>query len=86
MWLTFRFVVRLENALRRVLIVRLETRLNPSDFALQIVDTPRTTDQTECLFHRFTHGCECEASAHFALASSGQAVSEQKQFSERAAN
>ena len=59
MRLALRFIVRLEDALRFVLIARLETRLIAGDFVFEIVDAPGTPDQTECLFHRFTHGYEC---------------------------
>ena len=62
MRLIFRFVVHLEDALRLVLIARLETRLNAGNFVLKVEDTPGTPDQTECLFHRFTHGYECAGS------------------------
>ncbi|HTY85949.1 MAG TPA: JAB domain-containing protein [Candidatus Acidoferrum sp.] len=54
--LTLRFVVRLEDALRFVLIARFETRLNAGDFVFEVEDAPGTPDQTECLFHGFTHG------------------------------
>ena len=59
MRLAFRFVVRLQDALRLVLIACLEARLLAGDFVFEVKDTPRTTDQTECLFHCFTHGYEC---------------------------
>jgi hypothetical protein len=29
------------------------------NFVFEVEDAPRTPDQTECLFHRFTHGYEC---------------------------
>jgi hypothetical protein len=61
MRLILRFVVRLEDALRLVLIARLETRLNAGDFVFEVEDAPGTPDQTECLFHCFTHGYECAA-------------------------
>ena len=59
MWLTFRFVMRLEDALRFVLIARLEARLLTGDLAFEVEDASGTPDQTECLFHCFTHGYEC---------------------------
>jgi hypothetical protein len=57
--LALRFVVRPENALRFMFIARFETRLNSAQLVHQIEHTPRTTDQTECLFHCFTHVYEC---------------------------
>jgi len=59
MWLTLRFVVRLEDALCLVLVARLEAFLFAADFVFDVEDAPRTPDQTECLFHCFTHGYEC---------------------------
>ena len=67
MRLILRFVVRLEDALRLMLIARLETRLNAGDFVFEIEDAPRTPDQTELLLHGFTHGFECEAGGPFAI-------------------
>jgi hypothetical protein len=29
------------------------------DFIFEVEDAPLTPDQTECLFHCFTHGYEC---------------------------
>jgi hypothetical protein len=57
--LTLRFVVRLENALSFMLVARLEALLFAGDFVFEVEDAPRTPDQTECLFHYFTHGYEC---------------------------
>ena len=48
-----------ERALHLVFVARLETRLNAGNF-FEIKDIPRTTDQSECSFHCFTHGYECE--------------------------
>ena len=59
MRLTLRFVVRLEDALRLVLVARLEAGLLTGDFVFEVEDASGTPDQTECLFHRFTHGYEC---------------------------
>ena len=59
--LTFRLVVRLENALCLLLVARLEAGLSASSFVLEVEDAPGTPDQTKCLLHCFTHGCECEA-------------------------
>ena len=59
MRLTLRFVVRLEDALRLVLVACLEALLFAGDFVFEVEDAPGTPDQTECLFHVFTHGCEC---------------------------
>ena len=59
MRLQLRFIVRLEDALRLVLITRLEALLFASDFVFEVEDAPGTPDQTECLFHCFTHGYEC---------------------------
>jgi len=59
MRLALRFVVRLEDALCLCLVVRFEARLLAADFVLQVEYTPGTPDQTECLFHCFTHGYEC---------------------------
>jgi hypothetical protein len=33
--------------------------LMAADFVFEVEDAPGTPDQTECLFHRFTHGYEC---------------------------
>jgi hypothetical protein len=51
MRLTFRFVVRLENALCLRFVACLEARLLAGDFVFEVEDTSGTTDQTECLFH-----------------------------------
>ena len=51
----------MEDSLRLKFIARFETGLNTGAFIFEVVHTPRTTDQTECLFHCITHGCECEA-------------------------
>jgi hypothetical protein len=51
--------VRLEDALRLVLIACLEVLLFAGDFVFEVEDASGTPDQTECLFHRFTHGYEC---------------------------
>jgi hypothetical protein len=58
--LTLRFVVRLEDALRLRLVTRLEALLFAGDFVFEVEDASGTPDQTECLFHHFTHGYECE--------------------------
>ena len=60
MRLNLRFIVRLEDALRLVFVARLEACLLAADFVFQVEDAPGTPDQTECLFHHFTHGYECE--------------------------
>jgi len=57
--LALRFVVRLEDALRFKLVARLEALLFAGDFVFEVEDASGTPDQTECLFHRFTHGYEC---------------------------
>ena len=57
--LTLRFVVCLEDALRLKLVACLEALLLAGDFVFEIEDVLGTPDQTECLFHCFTHGCEC---------------------------
>ena len=57
--LTLRFVVRLKDALCLKLIACLEALLFAGNFVFEVEDAPRTPDQTECLFHRFTHGYEC---------------------------
>ena len=59
MRLTLRFVVRLKNALNLMLVACLEARLLAGDFVFEVEDASGTPDQTECLFHRFTHGYEC---------------------------
>ena len=59
--LTLRFIVRLEDALRLELVVCLEALLFAADFVFEVEDAPGTPDQTECLFHCFTHVYECEA-------------------------
>ena len=59
MRLTLRFVVRLEDALCLTLVARLEALLFAGDFVFEVEDAPGTPDQTECLFHCFTHGYEC---------------------------
>ncbi len=59
MRLTFRLVMRLQDALRLVLIARLETGLLTGGFVFEVENAPRAADQTECLFHRFTHVAEC---------------------------
>lgn len=51
MRLAFRFVVRLENALRLKLVAGLEAGLLAGDFVFEVKDTSGTTDETECLFH-----------------------------------
>ena len=51
--------MRLENALRLVLVARFEARLLTGDFVFEVEDASGTPDQTECLFHCFTHGYEC---------------------------
>ena len=43
----------------RFVVARLEARLNARDFVFEVEDASGTPDQTECLFHRFTHGFEC---------------------------
>ena len=53
--LALRFVVRLEDALRFKLVARLEALLFAGDFVFEVEDASRTPDQTECLFHCFTH-------------------------------
>ena len=67
MRLALRVVFRLEQALGFDGIAGLETRLLPGDFVLEVEDAPRASDQTELLFHRFTHGCGCEAVGPFAI-------------------
>jgi hypothetical protein len=49
----------LENALGFVFIVGFEAGLLAANFVFEVEHTPGTTDQTECLFHCFTHGYEC---------------------------
>ena len=56
MRLTLRFVVCLEDALRLKLVARLEALLFAGDFVFEVEDASGTPDQTECLFHCFTHG------------------------------
>jgi hypothetical protein len=51
MRLALRFVVRLEDALRFVLVARLEAGLLAGDFVFEVEDASGTPDQTECLFH-----------------------------------
>ena len=60
MRLTLGFVAGLKDALRFILVADLEARLNAGGLVLEVVDTPRSPDQSECLFHWFTHGYECE--------------------------
>ena len=60
MGLLFDLVVELKNALRLILVTGLEASLHARDLVLEVVDALRTPDQTECLFHCFTHGYECE--------------------------
>ncbi len=59
MRLTLRFVVRLADGLRLKLVARLQALLFASGFVFEVEDAPGTPDQTECLFHCFTHGYEC---------------------------
>ena len=59
------FVVRLEDALSLKLVACLEALLFASGFVFQVEDAPGTPDQTECLFHCFTHVYECEAIGDF---------------------
>jgi hypothetical protein len=59
MRLILRFVVCLKDTLRLKLIACLETLLFAGDFVFEVEDAPWTPDQTECLFHCFTHGYEC---------------------------
>ena len=51
--------MRPENASRLNLVACLEARLNAGDLVFEVEDAPGTPDQTECLFHCFTHGYEC---------------------------
>jgi hypothetical protein len=51
--------VCLEDALRLKLVARLEALLFAGDFVFEVEDASGTPDQTECLFHCFTHGYEC---------------------------
>ena len=43
----------------------LEALLFAGDFVFEVEDASGTPDQTECLFHCFTHGYECEAIGTF---------------------
>ena len=51
--------MRLEDALGFVPVARLEALLFAGDFVFEVKDASGTPDQTECLFHCFTHGYEC---------------------------
>ena len=53
--LALRFVVRLEDALRLRPVACLEALLFAAEFVLEVEDAPGAPDQTECLFHGFTH-------------------------------
>ena len=45
--------------------VRFESCLKADDFIFKVEDAPGAADQTVLLFHRFSHGCECEAVGPF---------------------
>jgi len=57
--LTLRFVVCLKDALCFVFITRFEALLFAGDFVFEVEDASGTPDQTECLFHCFTHDYDC---------------------------
>ena len=61
MWLALGFVVGLEESLCLVAIAGLEAGLLPGGFVFEVENAPGALNQTELLFHCFTHGCECEA-------------------------
>src|ERR1700678_340137 len=61
MRLALRFIVRLKDALRLCLVAGLDALLFAGGFVLNVIDAPGTPNQTEYLFHCFTHGYECEA-------------------------
>lgn len=65
--LTLRFIPRLEQPLRLVFVVSLETRLRAGKIVLEVENAPGPTHQTILLLHRFSHGCECEAAGPFAV-------------------
>ena len=67
MRLAFGFVVGLEETLGLLAIAGFEAGLLSGGFVFEIEGTPRTLDQTELLFHRFTHGCECKAVGTFSI-------------------
>jgi hypothetical protein len=49
--LNLRFVLCLEDALRLKLVACFETPLFAGDFVFEVENAPRTSEQTECLFH-----------------------------------
>ena len=61
MWLALGFVVGLEEPLRLVAVASLEAGLLSGRFVFEVENAPRALNQTELLFHCFTHVSECEA-------------------------
>jgi hypothetical protein len=80
MRLALGLIVGLEKPLGFLPVARFEAGLLAGGFVLEVVNAPRTLDQSELLLHRFAHGCECEAVGAVAVSeqwtSVGRAVDE----------
>lgn len=61
------FVVGVQQLFRCHLVARVERLLFTRGFVFEVINAPGAFDQTELIFHWFTHGYECETDAAVAV-------------------